>query len=167
MALNLELKISINSKKNIIDKILCGGGKYISSLNQIDTYFTFNKGLLKLRNQNGENQLIKYNRNETETDRWSNYSVLFLKGEEVLKYLTDLFDIEVEVKKERKLYIYKNTRIHIDKVSRLGNYLELETMVDKISLEEAKNEFNEVVDFLKLDLEHQIRKSYRDLLLKV
>lgn len=165
MALNLELKIKIASIEHIIEKIMNKEGKFISTLNQADSYFSFKKGLLKLRSQNGENQLIKYSRNESGEDRWSDYSILKLDGENILEYLKDLFEFETEVKKERKLYIYRNTRIHIDKVYSLGNFLELETVVNSITLDEAKEEFNKVVEFLELNTDNQIRKSYRDLML--
>jgi adenylate cyclase class IV len=47
----------------------------------------------------------------------------------------------------------------------LGNFLELETVVNNISQQKAKIEFEEVVKFLELDFEDQIKKSYRDLML--
>lgn len=163
MALNLELKIKVSFHEGIIKRIIENGGKFIKTLNQKDTYYKFDKGLLKLRELNGEFELVKYNRNEKEGERWSDYSLLFLKGENVEDYLNDLFKIETIVEKERKLYIYENTRIHLDTVKDLGEFLELETVVENISKEEAIEEFEKVVELLDLDTENQIRKSYRDL----
>jgi adenylate cyclase class 2 len=141
--------------------------RFIKTLNQKDTYYKFDKGLLKLREQNGEFELVKYNRNEKEGERWSDYSLLFLKGENVEEYLNDLFTKETVVEKERKLYIYENTRIHLDSVKDLGKFLELETVVKNITKEEAIEEFEKVVKFLELDVDNQIRKSYKDLIMKV
>ncbi len=76
-----------------------------------------------------------------------------------------MFTVEVIVEKERNLYIYKNTRIHLDNVKKLGAYLELETVVKDITKEEAIREFEDVVNFLNLNLSVQIKKSYRDLLM--
>ena len=166
MALNLELKIEVDSHEELVSFIIKHGGKKVDILNQKDTYYVFEKGLLKLREVNGDFQLIKYNRNEGDGERWSDYMLLFLKGEDVEKYLSDLFDIEVIVEKQRILYIYKNTRIHLDSVNDLGHFLELETVVKDISQEEAKGEFEEVVKYLNLDLSIQIKKSYRDLMLE-
>lgn len=166
MALNLELKIKVSSHDEMNKKISKNRGKFIKILNQKDTYYKFDKGLLKLREQNGEYELVKYNRNEKEGERWSDYSLLYLKGENVEEYLNDLFTIETIVEKERRLYIYKNTRIHLDSVNELGEFLELETVVDKTSKEEAIEEFEKVVEFLDLNTENQIRKSYRDLMLE-
>ena len=166
MALNLELKIKVSSHDKMIKLINENGGKFIKTLNQKDIYYKFPKGLLKLREQNGESELVKYNRNEKEGERWSDYSLLFLKGENVEEYLNDLFTIETIVEKERKLYIYENTRIHLDTVKDLGHFLELETVVKKISKEDAVEEFEKVVEYLELDTSNQIRKSYRDLTLE-
>ncbi len=166
MALNLELKIKIESPENLIKLIEENGGKFIDLLLQKDTYYKFDKGLLKLREQNGNFQIIKYFRNEKEGDRWSDYSVLYINGEKVENYFNDLFEIETIVEKERKLYMYKNTRIHLDEVKNLGSFLELETVVKDISKKEAVDEFSKVVNFLNLDVNNQIKMSYRDLLLE-
>ncbi|MCB9206155.1 MAG: class IV adenylate cyclase [Ignavibacteriales bacterium] len=165
MATNLELKLKVNNFEAIIQIILKQNGKFEKVLKQKDTYFQYDKGLLKLREQNGEFELVKYNRNEKAGERWSDYNLLFIKGENIEKYLSDLFKIEAIVKKTRNLYLYKNTRIHLDEVKKLGNFLELETVVKNISREEAIKEFNEIVNFLNLDLKNEIRKSYRDLII--
>ncbi|MCB9209428.1 MAG: class IV adenylate cyclase [Ignavibacteriales bacterium] len=165
MATNLELKLKVNNFEAIIQIILKQNGKFEKVLKQKDTYFKYDKGLLKLREQNGDFELVKYNRNEKAGERWSDYNLLFIKGENIEKYLSDLFKIEAIVKKTRNLYLYKNTRIHLDEVKKLGNFLELETVVKNISREEAIKEFNEIVNFLNLDLKNEIRKSYRDLII--
>lgn len=167
MALNLELKIKVSSHDKISKIIVRNAGQFIKILNQKDTYYKFDKGLLKLRKQNGEFELVKYNRNEKNGDRWSDYSLLYLTGENVEKYLNDIFTIETIVEKERRLYIYENTRIHLDTVKDLGQFLELETVVKNISKEDAVEEFKHVVKFLGLDLDKQIRKSYRDLMMEI
>lgn len=160
MPQNLEVKIKTDNHQKIIEKLKLGAAEDKGLLKQKDIYYQFKKGLLKLRLVNGEYQLVKYNRDEVNPDRWSDYHLLFLTGEDVESYLADLFPIEAIVEKERGLYIYKNTRIHLDSVKNLGNYLELETVVTG-SQEEAKKEFDEVVELLELDLSEQIKTSYR------
>ena len=57
----------------------------------------------------------------------------------------------------------KITRIHLDEVEGLGNFIELETVfID--SDEDAISRFNELVDILKLDLEKQIKCGYKELI---
>jgi len=166
MATNLELKIKLNSFGEIIENIKNNKILHIKTLLQKDTYYKIHDGLLKLRKQNDNFELIKYKRNEKNGERWSNYFVLNVSGENAENYFDDLFEIETVVEKTRELYIYENTRIHLDEVKSLGKFLELETVVDKLSKEESIKEFNEVVKILHLNISDQIRKSYRDLLLK-
>ena len=167
MPLNLEIKIKIKSKEEFANKMNLLSAEFIGELNQKDVYFNYAKGLLKLRKQNDKYELIKYNRNEGEGERWSEYSILHLAGDSVEEYLTDILNLEVIVEKKRDLFIYKNTRIHLDEVKNLGEFLELETVVKDITQEEAKDEFNEVVNILQLDIEKVIRSSYRDLMLEL
>ena len=165
MALNLEFKSKIGLFENIKNDLEGIGAYFRESLNQKDIYYKVKTGLLKLRIENGNYSLIRYNRDETNPDRWSNYFVVKLDGKETELMLESLFEIETEVIKQRELYFYKNTRVHLDIVENLGNFLELETIVDK-SKEHAKENFNHIVGLLNLDLSNQIRLSYRDLMLR-
>ena len=133
MALNLELKIKIDSRKYLLEKIKSSKARYIKTINQKDVYYKIRKGLLKLRIENGTYTLIKYFRDER-GKRWSNYHLLTLTGENPENYLEDIFKIDIVVEKKRELYMYKNTRIHLDSVKGLGNFLELESVVIKKNL---------------------------------
>ncbi|MEN8192790.1 MAG: CYTH domain-containing protein [Bacteroidota bacterium] len=164
MAVNLELKSKIESHKSIKIILESIGAEFKNILNQKDIYYKVDKGLLKLRIENGNYSLIRYNREENNPDRWSNYHVVQLKGEETELLFESLFEIETEVIKTRELYLYKDTRVHLDYVENLGSYIELETVVSD-SKERAKMLFDEMVNLLKLDLSNQIRSSYRDLIL--
>lgn len=164
MARNLELKIKMDSHEDIIWRLEQIGAKFETSLEQEDTYFKIKKGLLKLREVNGKFELIKYIRDESGVDRWSDYQLLYLNGENVKEYLCDIFEVETVVKKVRKLYMFDNTRIHLDTVQQLGTFLELETLVLN-DLADAQKRFDTIVSFLELNFENQIRTSYRNLIL--
>ncbi|MEG8946333.1 class IV adenylate cyclase [Rosettibacter firmus] len=162
MATNLELKIKIDSPIPYERKLKTNGIKHIQTLKQKDIYYKYNDSLLKLRIEKNKYYLIKYLRNEI-GKRWSNYEILELKGKNPEKFLSNIFCIENIIEKTRKLYLYKNTRIHIDNVKNLGWFLELESVVNS-NKKEASKEFKEVVNFLEIDLSNQIRKSYKELL---
>ncbi|MFZ1289098.1 MAG: class IV adenylate cyclase [Melioribacteraceae bacterium] len=166
MTLNLEIKIKLESFNEILVRISRIHIIEKNTISQKDIYYKVKNGLLKLRSYNNNYELIKYNRNEQNGERWSEYSVLKLSGESVENYFNDLFDLEIIVEKVREIFIYKNTRIHLDEVKNLGKFLELETVVKNISQDEAKLEFEKVVKLLNLDVKNQIRKSYRDLILE-
>jgi len=165
MAQNLELKIKLDSPEKV-ESILKKNDVQLSEiLHQKDIYYSVEKGLLKLRVEENGNSLIKYLRDESGSDRWSNYEIIQLTNGDAEKFLSDIFTVEITVKKTRKLYWLLNTRIHIDEVENLGNFLELETIVDK-DQEDAKDRFEKVVELLNLDLDNQIKCSYRDILLE-
>ena len=162
MAINLELKSRVenhNTIKRILENI---GATFEGTLNQKDIYYKVADGLLKVRIENGKFSLIRYNREEKKTDRWSNYYLVKMEGKEIELLLLTLFDVEVEVVKKRELYLYKDTRIHLDCVENLGYFIELETVVQGTK-EYAKELFDEMIKLLRLDLTKQIRSSYRDL----
>ena len=160
MAVNLELKIPIKNISKFEESLVKIGAELKGVLKQKDIYYKVDNGLLKLRLENGEASLIKYSRDEKNKNRWSNYFVLKLEGEEVENYFNDFFQIETVVSKKRKLYIYKDTRIHLDLVEGLGEFLELETVVIE-GKEKAKQLFDEIVKLLEINTSNQIKTSYR------
>lgn len=164
MALNLELKARVENHEAIKHILKNIGATFEKILDQKDIYYKVQDGLLKLRIENGNYSLIKYNREEEKSDRWSNYYVVKMEGTETELLFSSLFPIETEVLKKRELYLYKDTRIHIDTVENLGKFIELETVVHG-EREYAKELFDEMVELLNLELSDQIRSSYRDLIL--
>ena len=164
MPLNLELKVKLDSHKEIKKLLKNIEADSVKTLNQKDIYYKINNGLLKLRIENGEQSIIKYLRNEKGKDRFSDYEVLHFSTGDTEKFFKELFKIETAVEKKRKLYMYDNTRIHLDKVKELGIFLELETLVIN-GKTDAKNRFKKIVGLLELNKYGEIRKSYRDLML--
>ena len=164
MPTNLELKIKIGSHQLLRNKLKDIGADNIGALNQKDVYYHVPEGLLKLRIENGKESLIFYRRDEMGNNRWSDYNVIKFENEGGEDFLKKIFTIETVVEKRRELFIYNNTRIHLDEVKTLGSYLELETLLLK-GKEEAKVRFEKIIAILELDTSKQIKKSYRDLLL--
>ena len=164
MPKNLELKINVNSHQIYRKKLIAIGADNLGILNQKDVYYKVPEGLLKLRIENGIESLIFYRRDENTKNRWSNYNILKIENGDGEKFLRKIFAIETIVEKSRELFFFDNTRIHLDKVKSLGNYLELETLVLQ-SKAEAKRRFEKIRNHLGLDISKQIKKSYRDLLL--
>ncbi len=162
MPLNLELKIKVVSHSRLEKILKTNYAKFEGTLIQKDIYYKIKQGLLKLRIENGKHTLIKYSRDES-GKRWSNYELLELAGKNPAKYLEDILTVETIVDKKRKLYLYENTRIHLDDVKGLGKYLELETLLvdDK---KNATKRFEHVKKMLGIENVQQIRASYKNLL---
>jgi len=163
MPLNLELKVKLKSftKVNKLLKEINAG--FVKTLNQKDIYYKNTGGLLKLRIENGEQSIIKYIRDEKGKDRFSEYQVLHFSDGNAEKFFNEVFDTEIIVQKRRLLFLYNNTRVHLDTVKNLGNFLELETLVLN-GKADAKNRYNEIVRLLQLDKYESIKKSYRNLM---
>ncbi|MGA8263395.1 MAG: CYTH domain-containing protein [Ignavibacteriaceae bacterium] len=164
MPQNLEVKIKLESFRDIKKVLNKIGADFTATLNQKDIYYKNSGGLLKLRVEKGIESLIHYNRDENSKNRWSNYKLLKFSAGNAEEFFRQIFEVETVVEKKRLLYMYNNTRIHLDNIKHLGNYLELETLVLN-GQADAKKRFKEIADLLNLDLKNQIKKSNRDLML--
>ncbi len=166
MSTNLELKIKVGSFAKIKKLLKHNHAKFIGTLNQKDIYFkAAGKGLLKLRHENGRYELIRYLRNEGKGKRWSNYNVIKLEGKQIEKTLCEIGSVETIVEKKRELFYLWDTRIHLDTVKSLGKFIELETLVISTKSDAAER-FARVIKVLELNTENQIKKSYKNLILK-
>jgi predicted adenylyl cyclase CyaB len=166
MPKNIELKIKVDNFDSIKSKLKNLNCSFEGILNQTDVYYIASSFLLKLRKSNSEYQLIKYYRNEVDRERISEYEILKILGENPISFFNSIFKISAVVNKKRELYLYKNSRIHLDEVENLGRFLEIEAIV-KTNKEEAEKEFLEIAQALGLDLSKQLKASYRDLMLSI
>ena len=166
---NIELKIKVSDFKEIEKSLKLIGAKYCGVFNQRDTYFNCVKGRLKVREINNKKfELIFYQRLDKLVNKLSNYLIMSLDRVQLrlLKnILALLLGIKGIVSKNRKLWLFKNTRIHLDDVDKLGNFLELETVLDKISKKEGNIEYLEIYNLLELNRFEKIKKSYSDLMI--
>ena len=164
MPVNLELKCKVDSHQIFRRVLKKSNAEYKGVIEQKDIYFKNKNALLKLRLKKNGNELIKYNRDESGKKRWSDYEILNVSGKDPEKYFCSLFEVETIVEKKRELWIYKNTRIHLDEVKNLGLFLELETLVLN-GKKDAERRFNSIISLLKISAKDQILASYRDLML--
>lgn len=164
---NIELKVKIENPESIIKKLKVLRAKYIGQLKQIDTYFNCNEGRLKLRIINNKrHELIFYRRPDLLSHKISEYEVISLSNKEarfINKILEMAYRIKVVINKKRNLWMFGNTRIHLDKVTNLGNYLELESQIKK-NKKTSEKEYNYLIKKLSLGKLTKIRRSYGDLL---
>ncbi|MEW5820769.1 MAG: class IV adenylate cyclase [Cyanobacteriota bacterium] len=137
---------------------------------QVDTYYKVNQGRLKLRSiNNKDHELIWYQRADRIDAKESTYEIFRTKDPEQMKLiLKHSLGIKVIVEKHRQAFIYKDCRIHIDKVSQLGEFLEFEVVMIP---DRTEQEANELMDFLirhfNIKTDQLINVSYSDLLLNM
>lgn len=164
---NIELKVILDDDKHIVKAIKRIGARFKLKMYQVDTYYNCKKGHLKIREINNKYfELIFYQRPDRRSSKISNYFLLKMKLDqlEIMKnILRKVLGEKNVIKKVRNLWIYKNTRIHIDKITGLGSFLELETVVRKNGLKYARKEHNKIIKLLSLSNFKKVSKSYGDL----
>ncbi len=166
MSKNLEVKARILDIDRAIQIIEAIPAAYKGELHQVDTYFNVLHGRLKLREILHEHtELIYYSRHERERERVSNFEIYPCNDAPHLKkLLSQALGIKAVVSKVRKLFMYKTTRIHVDKVKNLGTFLELETPF-VLEAKIAKKQTRFLVQKFGIKRENFILKSYLDLII--
>jgi predicted adenylyl cyclase CyaB len=163
--LNFEIKTKISDPDGFIKRVQSIGAVYKETMSQKDYYFEVGMNKEKVREINNQEPcLISYKRLEKKGRKDSNYNIRTLSLEEK-NLLFKQKHLLCTVDKTRQLWMYKNTRIHLDNVVGLGNFMELETVVKDISINEGSNEFEDVVNKLKIKKEKAEPYSYSDLIL--
>lgn len=165
---NLEIKVRVSNIENITDKI--SFATYVKEMHQKDRYFLLGKNRLKLREEGNNLEVIFYVRPDKSNSRESTYfrfSIPSFLQKSFRKSCDIIFGEKVEVVKERKLYLFKNTRIHLDKVKNLGEFVELETVFQGNDTKDSfVAEHDQVKKNLGLDMYEAIPTSYSDLVLE-
>ncbi len=165
---NIEIKIKVDSHDSFISALSGIGAKQKGMLRQVDSYFFVKDGRLKLREINKKDlELIYYERPNDKKSKVSTYEIIKLSAGDAQKIKTILrrtLGIKAAVEKKRDLWIYKNTRIHLDTVKRLGKYVELETVADGISDKDAVSEHAQVSEMLNISKFEICGNSYSDML---
>lgn len=134
---------------------------------QTDTYFHCRHGRLKLREIVGRPaQLIWYERPDTSEPKTSRYYLIEIGDPETLRAaLSAALGVRGAVKKRREIYLYRNVRIHLDHVEGLGEFLELEAVVEPQGCwDEADRLLADLMERLEIDPAALLQSSYSDLL---
>src|SRR5262249_1296265 len=166
MPQNIEIKRRCSDLKAMRERLHALGARRERQLHHRDTYFHARRGRLKLREISGQGaELIAYERPDAGGAQVSEYtSVAVTRPAELLQALHQSLGVRTVVTKERELWLHDATRIHLDRVERLGCFVELETVVGVRSLEEAQAEYERVAAALGIDSLEPVATSYADLL---
>ena len=163
---NIEIKAHLNNydETRALVEIFCPEPERTEQ--QVDTFFNTDKGRLKLREASTKSALIYYDRPDTVDPSPSDIAISFIDEPDTLKdVLSKSLGIRRIVKKERTLYLYGQTRIHLDKVEGLGNFLELEVVLEENQSEEdGKQIAQDILNKLNINDSDLLDKAYVDLL---
>lgn len=173
MNVNLELKVRCTPGDLLVirDKALLLGAESFEILEQIDTYFRTGRGRLKLRSiRSGQGkttyEVIGYQRPDESAARWSHYSRTMVdedQAETIARALESTLGIWRVVEKRRTVATWRRTRIHLDQVTGLGTFAELETVCEHTDELSAEEELRTVAIALGLDHLTIVAGSYADL----
>ncbi|KAG6459156.1 uncharacterized protein LOC115449327 [Manduca sexta] len=171
---NVEIKAVIKDYSNICLKAEELSGSPATIIKQDDTFYRVNEGRLKMRFYADHSAtLIRYERDDKNGPKLSNYELLHFSVDESEKaklldeMLKNCMGETGRVQKTRKLYMVDQTRIHIDTVEGLGNYMELETVLrPEQTVEEGQAIARDLQNKLGVKDEHLIHCAYIDLLIE-
>lgn len=167
MAQNIEIKAySTNLEKQTLIALGLSNAR-MQTLRQTDTFFNVQHGRLKLREfSEGCAQLIFYHRENQTGPGLSDYQITETTDAEGLKaVLRRAYGIRAEVQKTRKLCLCGRTRIHLDQVDNLGDFIELEVVLrEGESIISAEREAESLMNSLGITSAQLIDVSYAELL---
>lgn len=167
MPRNIEIKVRISSVEALLPQVRLIADQGPWEIRQNDIYFACRGGRLKLRTgSENAGELIYYRRDDQRAPKQSFYLRSATSDPASLReLLTQAFGQIGRIEKLRTLFLRGRTRIHLDKVTSLGDFLELEVVLaEHESAAEGIAEANELLMQLGVDSSQLIEGSYLDLL---
>jgi adenylate cyclase len=131
LASNIEIKARARNFSEIRSRAEKLSDTPVQIIPQEDTFFNSSGGRLKLRLlSQREGQLIYYTRPDQQGPKRSEYHISLTQDPGSLKRVLELaYGIRGVVRKTRYLYMVGQTRLHLDDVEDLGQFLELEVVL--------------------------------------
>ena len=165
-ARNLELKAVDPDPAATLAAAVRFGAEDQGTLRQRDTYFHAVQGRLKLREQPGQPaELIAYARADRSAPKVSTYRVVPVFDPEALAAaLHDALGTRAVVEKERRLLLHEGVRVHLDRVARLGTFVELEAIAGPGGIPAAVPKVDALRAALGITDERLVAEGYAELL---
>ena len=166
MPRNVEIKARLREperQRELARRLADGPGRI---LEQRDRFFAVPTGRLKLREESGSATLIFYRRPDQSAVKCSHYALAeVVDAEATARLLVTAFGAGPEIRKERELLMRGRTRIHLDRVAGLGEFLELEVLLaDAEATVDGAAEAEELLALLAVAPPDLIAGAYADLL---
>ena len=133
MPRNIEIKARIDSVDTLASALAAFAGQGPIRIDQDDTFFACANGRLKLREFAPDaGELIFYRRDDLAGPRESFYLIAPTSAPDTMREALTLAHGQVgRVRKRRTLFMVGRTRVHLDRVESLGEFLELEVMLEE------------------------------------
>lgn len=146
---NIEIKAKVNDPDTFLSKANRFPNMPLSELDQTDYFFNTTKPELRLKlrverrsdlqndpnkirwDSNIRSYLVSYERPDETGPKLSKYDIYTPSDPEQLRRcLTTSLGLKGILRKNRKVWLNGNTRIHFDNVQNLGYFMELEVVLD-------------------------------------
>ncbi|KAK0047551.1 CYTH domain protein [Biomphalaria pfeifferi] len=167
MPRNVEIKARVSNLKEMTDKAQVLANDVGTFLQQEDTFFKVPNGRLKLRKFDNEpGVLIQYDRDDQLGPKLSNFNIARVEDVEAMKtVLSAALGVRGTVKKSRQLIIFEQTKIHLDQVEGLGEFIELEVILrDDQTEEEGHLIVRDIMKTLGISNDDLLDCAYMDML---
>ena len=167
MARNIEIKARVADMDALIARTAAIADSGPTEIPQDDTFFRCERGRLKLRVfESGHGELIFYRRPDDGGPKVSFYVLSPTESPDTLREALTLANgQEGRVAKHRTLFLVGRTRVHLDRVRGLGDYVELEVVLsDDESAEDGVREAHELMARLQIPADCLVQGAYHDLL---
>jgi predicted adenylyl cyclase CyaB len=162
---NLEAKFRLTDSRKARERAVAIGYIERSVLLQRDTFFRCASGKLKLREEDSRAMLIYYGRRAADALQLSTYEIVeILDPEKTRATLGAALGVIAEVRKQRRLLMRANVRLHLDRVEELGEFGEIEAVIPEGSDPEcSRASVDELLAALEVSRETLIDVSYFEL----
>jgi predicted adenylyl cyclase CyaB len=167
MIRNIEIKARIASVEVMAVKVATLADHGPNDITQDDTFFVCERGRIKLRVVSPtEGQLIFYQRPNQAGPKESFFVIAPTASPDTLREALSLaYGQAGRVRKHRTLYRVGRTRVHLDRVEHLGDFLELEVeLSEDEGVEQGTEEAHNLMASLGIATAQLIAGAYVDLL---
>jgi predicted adenylyl cyclase CyaB len=167
VARNVEIKARVTDLAAIRAKAASLAAGPAQIIDQTDTFFVVSRGRLKVRVfADGTGELIAYERADEQGPRQSTYMRAECRdGRMLSEGLAQVLPLRGVVIKRRELYLAGRTRIHLDCVQGLGNFVELEVVLaEDEPAERGREEARRLLESLGIPESALLAHAYIDLL---
>ena len=149
-------------------RALLAGAEQMTTVRQVDTYFSLGERRLKLRSVAGakEGQLIYYERPDVGGVKESRVLLASVPdAQAVREILSQVLPVKAEVRKTREIYRFQGVQVHLDSVRGLGKFIEFEKVLAGESDREAgRKQLESLRTYFQIPDEDLMASSYSDLL---
>jgi predicted adenylyl cyclase CyaB len=164
---NIEIKARVRNFEEIRRRAEEVSDIPVEVIPQEDIFFNTPQGRLKLRLLTEDRgQLIYYRRPDQEGPKRSDYQISHTSDPANLKRVLErAYGIRGVVRKTRYLYLVGQTRVHLDHVEGLGQFMELEVVMEEGQSDaEGQAIAEELMASLGIERSDWLEGAYMDLL---